>query len=278
MAFPTPLSHGTIDYKRTSVGNRAALPEEDIDMNAERIRSWRPSRFSDIVGAENRRTIRRLQKGLLEGSLASPMLVVSPFGYSKTSLVRLVLLALNCRQRDPATADPCLKCDQCQCSGRDYCGFGYPFRRVEVDCAHLDRRELVDLCRELLFDRDVALFLDEIHHLEATYSQEALLKFVEDFPGRFICAVMQDRLHEVIPPLRERMQMIWLVPPTEEEMVEFFLRKCSAEWQLEAPERLVRLMVERSNRSFRICQRVLGAAAENDGRGLDGDTLDEFLT
>jgi DNA polymerase III gamma/tau subunit len=247
-------------------------------MTPERIRSWRPSRFADIVGAENRRTIRRLQKELLEGSLASPMLVVSPYGYGKTSLVRLLLLALNCSQRDPNTADPCLRCPQCECSGPAYCGFGHPFRRVEIDCAQIDRGELIDLCKELLFDRAAALFLDELHHLEAVRSQEALLKFVEDFPGRFIGAVMEDRLHEVIPPLRERMQKIWLVPPTKEEMVEFFLRKCSGDWQLEAPERLVRLMVERSNRSFRDCQRVLGAAAENDGRILDLETLEEFLT
>ena len=247
-------------------------------MNPATIRSWRPSRFADVVGEKNRRTIRRLQRQVLEGNLASPMLVVSPYGYGKTSLVRLLLLALNCHQRDPNTADPCLRCPQCECSGRAYNGFGHPFRRVEIDCGQIDRCELVDLCQEFLLDRAAALFLDELHRLEAVRTQEALLKFVEDFPGRFICAVMQDRLHEVIPPLRERMQMIWLVPPTEEEMVEFFLRKCSAEWQLEAPERLVRLMVERSNRSFRICQRVLGAAAENDGRILDLETLEEFLT
>jgi replication-associated recombination protein RarA len=206
------------------------------------------------------------------------MLVVSPYGYGKTSLVRLLLLALNCRQRDPSTADPCLKCDQCQCSGRVYCGFGYPFRRVEVDCTDLDRRELVELCREFLHDRDVALFLDEIHYLDATRGQEALLKFVEDFRGRFIGAVMLDRLRELSPPLRERMQSVGLVPPTQQEMVEFYITKSREEWQLEAPEHLVRDMVERSNRSFRICQRVLGAAAENDGRGLDLETLEEFLT
>ena len=204
-------------------------------MNAETIRSWRPSRFADVVGEKNRRTIRRLQRQVLEGNLASPMLLVSPYGFGKTSLVRLLLLALNCRQRDPTTADPCLNCDQCQCSGPRYNGFGHPFRRVEVDCTHLDRPELVELCREFLHDRDVALFLDELHHLEAVRSQEALLKFVEDFPGRFIGSVMQDRLGEVIPPLRERVQMAWLEPPAEEEMVEFFLGKCSGEWQLEAP-------------------------------------------
>ena len=247
-------------------------------MNAETIRTWRPSRFADVVGEKNRRTIRRLQRQVLEGNLASPMLVVSPYGYGKTSLVRLLLLALNCQQRDPNTADPCLRCPQCECSGPAYCGFGHPFRRVEIDCAQIDRGELVDLCQEFLFDRAAALFLDELHRLEAVRTQEALLKFVEDFPGRFIGAVMDDRLLEVIPPLLERMQKIWLVPPTKEEMVEFFLRKCSGEWQLEAPERLVRLMVERSNRSFRDCQRVLGAAAENDGRILDLETLEEFLT
>ena len=205
------------------------------------------------------------------------MLVVSPYGYGKTTLVRLLLLSLNCQRRDPTTADPCMQCPQCEFSGRAYCGYGDPFHRVEIDGTQLDRRELIDLCREFIHDRDVALFLDELHHLEATHSQEALLKFVEDFPGLFIGAVMQDRLCEVIPPLLERMQMVWLEPPTTDEMVDFFVTKCGGEWQLEAPERLVRLLVERSNRSFRMCLRVLGAAAENDGRSLDLETLEEFL-
>jgi hypothetical protein len=61
-------------------------------------------------------------------------------------------------------------------------------------------------------------------------------------------------------------------------MVEFYITKSREEWQLEVPEHLVRDMVERSNGSFRICQRVLGAAAENDARTLDRETLEEFLT
>ena len=246
-------------------------------MNAETIRSWRPSRFADVVGEKNRRTIRRLQRQVLEGNLASPMLLVSPYGFGKTSLVRLLLLALNCRQRDPTTADPCLNCDQCQCSGPRYNGFGHPFRRVEVDCTHLDRPELVELCREFLHDRDVALFLDEPPSSRGC----PLAGSAPQVRGRFSRSI--HRLGDAGSSRRSDPAVAGTgadgLARTSSRGGDGRVFPGQVQWGVatRGAEHLVRLMVKRSNRSFRMCLRVLGAAAENDGRILDLDTLEEFL-
>ena len=172
-------------------------------MSPEEIRRWRPARFAHFIGSRNRPAIERLQREVLRGCIPSPLLFVAPFGFGKTSLARLLMLALNCQRRDLVTGDPCGDCEQCRHQrSRHYNGYGSPFRRFEIDCTQFGRKDVLELTAEHWFDHDVVLFLDEIHHLHEKNSQEALLKFVEDFRGLIIAAVMADRYVELIPPLR----------------------------------------------------------------------------
>jgi replication-associated recombination protein RarA len=116
-----------------------------------------------------------------------------------------------------------------------------------------------------------------LHRLHERHSQEALLKLAEDFPGLLIAAVMADRYRELIPPLRERFETVWLEPPTEDEVVAFLAEKCSGEWRILAEEAILRAMVQRSGVSFRICLKILAAAAEREPRRLDLPLLDDLL-
>jgi hypothetical protein len=67
--------------------------------------------------------------------------------------------------------------------------------------------------------------MDELHHLHEKLSQEPMLKFVEDFDGLLIAAIMEDRLGEVIPPLRERFEVIQVSPSPEGTLFET-MRAC----------------------------------------------------
>ena len=247
-------------------------------MSPEQIRRWRPTRFDHFIGEKNRAVIRRLQGAVLRKRIPSPLLFIAPFGYGKTSLIRLLMTAINCSRTDTQTGDPCMACEQCRCSGMIHNGQGSPYMRLELDCTQLGRKEVVGVTQDYFFKRDVALFFDEFHHLNERNSQEALLKFFEDYRGLAFAAVMQDRYKELIPPLRERFVEIWLSPPTEDDLAIFFVKQCAGDWRIDAPENLIRMMVRSSGLSFRLSLKILAAAAENEPRRLSLETLEEFLT
>lgn len=245
-------------------------------MNGNEIRNFRPQKFNEVAGQLNQQRLIRIQDQLLTGHIPSALLIVGIYGYCKTSIARLIFRSLDCRNRDPITADPCGRCSDCRCCGNFYQGYGTPYRRFEYDCTTIGRPELIGIMNEHIFDNDAAIFLDEMHHLHEKFSQEPLLKFVEDFRGVLIAAVMQDRLTELIPPLRERFDVLQLTPPTEEEIVNYFVHR-TAEWQIVAPLELIRYMVNQSGLSFRVCLRILGAAADQDGRSLTMRLINEML-
>ncbi|REJ91772.1 MAG: AAA family ATPase [Planctomycetota bacterium] len=248
-------------------------------MNSEEIRKWRPARFCDFVGATNQRRIARVQRLLRRGRLPSPLLLVGIFGYGKTSLARLLFRSLCCEDRDPSTSDPCNVCQQCVCTGRLYQGYGNPYRRYEYDCTSMSRSELIQTLREDLddnrFDKP-AIFMDELHHFHEKRMQEPLLKFVEDFHGIFVAAIMEDRLEEVIPPLRERFETLHLVPPSSDEISKFFEQKMR-EWDILSQPGVIPHMVSQSGTSFRICQKIIAAAAEEEDRTLSAELVDDML-
>lgn len=245
-------------------------------MDGDKIRKWRPSKFADVIGQQNRNRINRFQQQLLKGQLPDPVLIVGIYGYAKTSLARLLLKSLDCRSRDPVTADPCGQCVDCRCFGKFYHGYGTPYRRYEYDCTTLGRPEVIAIINEHRFETDEALFMDEFHHLHEKFSQEPLLKFVEDFDGVLIAAIMEDRLPELIPPLKERFDVLQLVPPTAAEMVALFRHK-SSEWNIVAPLDVIEDLVAKSGLSFRICLKVFGAAADRPDRTLTRELINEML-
>lgn len=247
-------------------------------MTPDEIRGWRPTRYGDFAGARNRRVIDRFRRSLIaDRRLPSPLLLAAPFGYGKTSLARLFLLGLNCSRPDERTGDPCMACPQCRGFVPANNRTGHPYLRCEVDCTQAGRPQIIRLCREFRFDSRAAIFLDELHHLHENHAQEPLLKFLEDFPGILIAAVMSDRYLELIPPLRERFETVRIEPPTADDVVEFLAEKCAGEWRIRSEGNALRSLVLRTSVSFRTCLKVLAAAAARDPRRLDMDLLDDML-
>ena len=97
-------------------------------MDGDKIRKWRPTKFADVIGKQNQNRIHRFQQQLLKGRLPDPVLITGIYGYAKTSLARLFLKSMDCRSRDPVTADPCDQCVDCQCFGKFY--HGYPALKI----------------------------------------------------------------------------------------------------------------------------------------------------
>jgi replication-associated recombination protein RarA len=118
--------------------------------------------------------------------------------------------------------------------------------------------------------------MDELHHLHEKLSQEPMLKFVEDFDGLLIAAIMEDRLGEVIPPLRERFEVVQVSPPEEEEMVEFFATMGDV-WNVHAKRDVLKFMVKESGKSFRFGIKAHAAAADEPDRTLTKTLIQDML-
>ena len=70
---------------------------------------YRPRRFDEVVGQEE--TARTLAQAVESGRLAHAYLFSGPRGVGKTSMARILAMALNCRDR--RGAEPCGACPAC---------------------------------------------------------------------------------------------------------------------------------------------------------------------
>ena len=246
-------------------------------MKPNAIRTWRPPIFDDYIGAANSRPVRRLQQAAIRREPPRPLLLIGPYGASKTSLARHLIASFCCENPSPH-GDPCHKCHECARQGAEHNGEGLSYAHWELDCTrYLHRNEVRQVIQEIDTSQDVAVFWDEFSRLRAKSAQPLLLKPSEDIHGIWIVAMTSDHYRTMDAQLFERFRKVWLTIPTADEMVAFFKKKAT-DWGVIASEEIIRLMVDRTQRSFRSCLDLLAAGAENEGRLLDRDTLEEFFT
>jgi len=140
-------------------------------------RTWRPKKFSELVGQEHVR--RALVNALESGRVHHAFLFTGTRGVGKTTIARIFAKCLNCEKG--VTSEPCGVCAACReiDSGRFV-------DLIEVDAAS---RTKVDDTRELLDNVQYAptrgrykvYLIDEVHML-STHSFNALLKTLEEPP------------------------------------------------------------------------------------------------
>ena len=140
-------------------------------------RTWRPKKFSELVGQEHVR--RALVNALESGRVHHAFLFTGTRGVGKTTIARILAKCLNCERG--VTAEPCGECASC----REIDAGRFP-DLIEVDAAS---RTKVDDTRDLLDNVQYApsrgrykvYLIDEVHMLSA-HSFNALLKTLEEPP------------------------------------------------------------------------------------------------
>ncbi len=140
-------------------------------------RTWRPKKFSELVGQEHVR--RALVNALESGRVHHAFLFTGTRGVGKTTIARILAKCLNCETG--VRAEPCGECASC----REIDAGRFP-DLIEVDAAS---RTKVDDTRELLDNVQYApargrykvYLIDEVHMLSA-HSFNALLKTLEEPP------------------------------------------------------------------------------------------------
>src|SRR5262250_1398517 len=74
-------------------------------------RKYRPQRFSEVIGQEH--VTRTLKNAIEQQRIAHGYIFSGHRGIGKTTIARILAMALNCRSTDGPTADPCGTCDSC---------------------------------------------------------------------------------------------------------------------------------------------------------------------
>ena len=173
-------------------------------------RKYRPKRFADVAVQSHVSTT--LKGAIARGRVAHGYLLCGPRGVGKTTLARVLAMALNCERRgDPALdGEPCGECSSC--------------RRIWSGSASLDVVEMdaasnrgVDDAREL---RERAMYapsgdtsykvyiVDEAHMLTRD-AWNALLKILEEPPPRvvFVFATTEpQKIAQAAAPVLSRLQ------------------------------------------------------------------------
>lgn len=173
-------------------------------------RKYRPKTFADV--AVQSHVAMTLKGAIARGRVAHGYLLCGPRGVGKTTLARVLAMALNCEQRgDPALdGEPCGECASCQ---RIWAGAS-SLDVVEIDAAsNRGVDDARDLRERAMYapsgdDRYKVYIVDEAHMLTRE-AWNALLKILEEPPPRvvFVFATTEpQKIAQAASPVLSRLQ------------------------------------------------------------------------
>ena len=186
-------------------------------------RKYRPQRFSQVVGQEA--VVETLKNAIRSDRAAHAYLFCGPHGTGKTTLARLFAKALNCQSLEPEI-EPCGKCHSCLSIVS-----GQSLDVIEIDGASHRSIEDVRLINETAayspsYGRYKIYLIDEVHMLTKE-AFNALLKTLEEPPGRAKFFFATTEPHKVLPTILSRCQrfdLARITSPQIEKQLALILR------------------------------------------------------
>jgi DNA polymerase III subunit gamma/tau len=170
-------------------------------------RKYRPQRFSEVIGQEH--VTRTLKNAIEQQRIAHGYIFSGHRGIGKTTIARILAMALNCRgvdgRADRPNPEPCGVCESCV-----EVRAGSAVDVIEIDAATnrgIDEiRELRDAARyRPARDRYKIYILDEAHQItDAAFN--ALLKTLEEPPPHIIFMMATTQAEDIPQTIRSRCQ------------------------------------------------------------------------
>ncbi len=166
-------------------------------------RKYRPQKFSDVIGQDH--VTRTLKNAIEQGRIAHGYIFSGHRGIGKTTIARILAMALNCQSQDHPVPEPCGVCDSCR-----EIRAGNAVDVIEIDAATnrgIDEiRELREAARyRPARDRYKIYILDEAHQItDAAFN--ALLKTLEEPPGHIVFMMATTQPEDIPQTIRSRCQ------------------------------------------------------------------------
>jgi DNA polymerase III subunit gamma/tau len=219
-------------------------------------RKYRPQKFSEVIGQEH--VTRTLKNAIEQGRTAHGYIFSGHRGIGKTTVARILAMALNCRSSDRPVPEPCGVCDSCT-----EIRAGNSVDVIEIDAATnrgIDEiRELREAARyRPARDRFKIYILDEAHQItDAAFN--ALLKTLEEPPGHVVFMLATTQPEDIPQTIRSRCQHFSFRAVRFEEILAH-LREIATREKIEADEDALSLLAEAGDGSMRDALSILDQA------------------
>ena len=223
-------------------------------------RKYRPQFFSDVAGQDH--VTRTLINALTQGRIAHGYIFSGHRGIGKTTIARILAMALNCRNEIGSTqrpsAEPCGVCMSCT-----EIRAGNAVDVIEIDAATnrgIDEiRELRDAARyRPARDRYKIYILDEAHQItDAAFN--ALLKTLEEPPDHIVFMMATTQPEDIPQTIRSRCQHFSFHAVKFDDILAQ-LRTIAANEQITADEAALALLAEAGDGSMRDALSIMDQA------------------
>ena len=219
-------------------------------------RKYRPQRFNEVIGQEH--VTRTLKNAIEQGRVAHGYIFSGHRGIGKTTVARILAMALNCRSADHPLSEPCGTCDSCT-----EIRAGNAVDVIEIDAATnrgIDEiRELREAARyRPARDRFKIYILDEAHQItDAAFN--ALLKTLEEPPGHVIFMMATTQPEDIPQTIRSRCQHFSFHAVKFDEIVAQ-LRAIAGRENVEADVDALALLAEAGDGSMRDALSIMDQA------------------
>jgi DNA polymerase-3 subunit gamma/tau len=236
-------------------------------------RKYRPQKFSDVIGQEH--VTRTLQNAIAQERIAHGYIFSGHRGIGKTTVARILAMALNCRSADKPVAEPCGVCDSCT-EIRN----GNSVDVIEIDAATnrgIDEiRELREAARyRPARDRFKIYILDEAHQItDAAFN--ALLKTLEEPPGHIIFMMATTQPEDIPQTIRSRCQHFSYRAMKFDDIMGQ-LRDIVTKEQIPADQDALALLAEAGDGSMRDALSILDQAIASTSDRLTVDSVRSLI-
>ncbi len=236
-------------------------------------RKYRPQKFSDVIGQEH--VTRTLQNAIAQERIAHGYIFSGHRGIGKTTVARILAMAVNCRSAEKPVAEPCGICDSCT-----EIRAGNAVDVIEIDAATnrgIDEiRELREAARyRPARDRFKIYILDEAHQItDAAFN--ALLKTLEEPPGHVIFMMATTQPEDIPQTIRSRCQHFSFRAVRFEDIMGQ-LRDIVTKEKIPADEDALALLAEAGDGSMRDALSILDQAIASTADHLTADSVRSLI-
>jgi DNA polymerase-3 subunit gamma/tau len=245
-------------------------------------RKYRPQRFSDVAGQDH--VTRTLLNALSQSRTAHGYIFSGHRGIGKTTIARILAMALNCRTEigsaQRPTPEPCGICESCT-----EIRAGNAVDVIEIDAATnrgIDEiRELRDAARyRPARDRYKIYILDEAHQItDAAFN--ALLKTLEEPPDHVVFMMATTQPEDIPQTIRSRCQHFSFHAVKFDDILAQ-LRDIAGKENIASEDAALALLAEAGDGSMRdalsiMDQAIASAPLENGQPHLDAEQIRELM-